>query len=294
MYRVGIDLGGTKIEGIILADNNKEIFRKRIPTEQQKGYQQIIRNIKTLYDEAAAYIKNQPHTLGVGTPGAVSKKTGLIKNSNTQCLNNKPMYKDLQKKLGRGFRLENDANCFALAEALEGAGKGYRMVFGIIMGTGCGGGIVYEGRVLNGPQSITGEWGHHTIDPEGNDCYCGKKGCVETYISGTGLENSYQRLTGCKKAASEIIKDFHKADPPAEQCMGLFFNRYGRSVANLITILDPDIVVIGGGLSNIRELYTIGRKYVEYNTFNDSLETPIVCNQLGDSAGVHGAADIGI
>ena len=191
MNRLGIDFGGTKIEGIVLAASGKEIFRKRIPTNQNQGYESILNQIKLLYLDLTQSIQNKSHTLGIGTPGAVSRRTGLLKNSNTVCLNGKPFYADLKKNLGRNFRIENDANCFAMAEALHGAGRGKDMVFGVIMGTGCGGGIVHQGKVLAGLQSIAGEWGHMSIDPNGPECYCGARGCVETLISGGGLEKLF-------------------------------------------------------------------------------------------------------
>jgi fructokinase len=217
-----------------------------------------------------------------------------MKNSNTTCLNGKTFKADLEKKLGRKILIENDANCFALAEAVKGAGRGKKMVFGVIMGTGCGGGIVYQGEVITGRQSIAGEWGHMSIDPHGPDCYCGKKGCVETYISGGGLENRYHDLTGKKIPLTDIMEKYRQGDSDAIKIINAFFDNFGRSLSNLINVLDPDIVVLGGGLSNMDELYTSGIGHVRKYIFNDSLETEIVKNQCGDSAGVWGAALIGI
>jgi fructokinase len=234
------------------------------------------------------------HTFGIGTPGAISKRTGLMKNSNTTCLNNMPFKIDLEKKMGRKISIENDANCFAMAEAMKGAGKGKTMVFGVIMGTGCGGGIVYDGKLINGLQSIAGEWGHVTIDPQGPLCYCGKRGCIETFISGGGLENRYKDLTGNKKTLQKMVDLYHKKEADASKVMDAFFENFGISLSNLINILDPDIVVLGGGLSNMDELYTKGIDRVKKYIFNDTLETPIVKNLCGDSSGVFGAALIGV
>jgi fructokinase len=294
MLRVGIDLGGTKIEGIALDEHGKELFRKRIPTESAKGYQHILENIKSLYQTMASGIDNKPHTLGMGTPGALSLKTSLLKNSNTVCMNGKPVKADLERMIGRTFAMQNDANCFAMAEAILGAGKGKNMVFGVIMGTGCGGGIVYKGEVWTGIQAIGGEWGHMSIDPNGPVCYCGTHGCVETYISGGGLEKRYIEKYGEKRKLQDIGKDYYAKDPRAVEFIGIFFKNFGRCIANLINILDPDIIVLGGGVSNFEAIYTEGVKEVAKCIFSDSLETPIVKHQIGDSAGVIGAALIGI
>lgn len=293
MFRIGIDLGGTKIEGAILDENNI-IYRKRIDTEAQYGYEHILKNIKKLYDDMVNYINNQPHTLGIGTPGAISIKTGLLKNSNTVCMNGKPFKNDIEMMLNRKIVIENDANCFALAEATMGAGINKRMVFGVIMGSGCGGGIVIDGKVWTGLQAIGGEWGHMTVDPAGPLCYCGKRGCVETFISGNGLQNRYFEKYGVRKSLKEIVKEYRNGETRAREFMEIFFDNFGRCLSNLINILDPDIVILGGGVSNIDELYTEGIKMVRHYVFSDSLETPIVKHMLGDSAGVIGAALIGI
>jgi fructokinase len=294
MSRIGIDLGGTKIEGIVLAADGREIFRKRIDTEQARGYRHILSRIKLLHDELARRIHAEPHTLGIGTPGAVSPRTGLLKNSNTVCLNGQPLKTDLEKLLGRRIEIQNDANCFAMAEALHGAGRGKKLVFGVIMGTGCGGGIVHGGEVIMGPQGIAGEWGHMSIDPNGPNCYCGGRGCVETLISGGGLEALYNKQFGQRKPLKQIVNDHTVGDPGARQFMDVFLRNFGRALANVIAVLDPDIVVLGGGLSNINALYTEGIARVAECVFSDSLETPIVKNQLSDSAGVIGAALIGV
>jgi fructokinase len=294
MFRIGIDLGGTKVEGIVLDAHGRELFRKRIATEQESGYRHILNRIKELHDELASQIKNQPHTFGMGAPGVISPRTGLMKNSNTLCLIGQPLKTDLENLLGRKIEIQNDANCFALAEARLGAGKGRKLVFGVIMGTGCGGGIVYQGEVITGPQAIAGEWGHMSIAPDGPLCYCGQRGCVETFISGGGLEARYAEQFGAKRAFKEIVKDYHAGEPKAAAFMTTFFRNFGRSLANLIDVLDPDMVVLGGGVSNFDALYTEGVAEVARHVFSDDLETPIVKNQLGDSAGVIGAALIGI
>jgi fructokinase len=294
MFRIGIDLGGTKIEGIVLDGQGRELFRKRIETQQQNGYGHILNRIKELYGELAAQVKFQPHTLGIGTPGAISPRTGLLKNSNTICMNGQPLKADLEKLLSRKIEIQNDANCFAMAEALHGAGRGKRLVFGVIMGTGCGGGIVHNGEVITGAQGVAGEWGHMSINPGGPLCYCGQRGCVETYISGGGLQDRYAEMFGVKKTFRDIENDFHAGDPKAVEFMNLFFQHFGRAMANLIDVLDPDMIVLGGGVSKFGALYTVGVAEVAKFVFNDSLETPIVKHQLGDSAGVIGAALIGV
>jgi fructokinase len=303
-YRIGLDLGGTKIEGIVLEDDGsrlrqgsgapRELFRKRIATEREHGYRHILNRVKELHGELAAHINNAPHTFGMGAPGVVSPRTGLMKNSNTVCMIGQPVKTDLENLLGRKIEIQNDANCFAMAEALLGAGRGKKLVFGVIMGTGCGGGIVHNGEVLVGPQGIAGEWGHMSIDPHGPKCYCGQLGCVETFISGGGLEARYAEQFGIKKPLREIEKEFYAGEPDAVAFMKIFFRHFGRAIANLIDILDPDIVVLGGGVSKFDALYTDGIAEVAKFVFSDSLETPIVKHQIGDSAGVIGAALIGV
>lgn len=294
MYKIGIDMGGTKIEGIVLDPELREVRRKRISTEREKGYQHILSNIMNLHDELAASIKGSAHSFGIGTPGSISAKSGLLKGSNTVCMNNMPVKEDLEKLLKRPIAIENDANCFAMAEALLGAGRGRSMVFGVIMGTGCGGGLVIDGKVRSGLNKIAGEWGHMSIDPNGPLCYCGNPGCIETFISGGGLERRYKKEFGVERKLKDIENDYWNGAPEAVEFFDGFFAHFGRAMANLINVIDPDIIVLGGGVSNFKDIYTKGVKEVEKMVFNDCLLTPIVRHEIGDSAGVIGAALIGI
>ncbi len=294
MLKLGMDLGGTKIEGVVLDENHNQVFRQRIPTEQALGYEHILENIAKLYGRMIRETGKSEHTLGIGTPGAISPRTGLMRNSNTLCLNEMPLKEDLEERLKRNLCIQNDANCFAMAEALAGAGVGKDLVFGVIMGTGCGGGIIYRGEVLTGMHAIAGEWGHTSIDPTGPECYCGARGCIETFISGGGLENWYEREFGARLSAHNIVLGYQHGDAACNSLVPKFFHCFGRALANLISLLDPDVVVLGGGLSNFDELYTIGANEVRKRVFSDFCDTPIVKNQLGDSAGVIGAALIGV
>ena len=281
MNKLGIDLGGTKIEGILLDSNFNELKRKRIYTPQD-DYFQIIQSIKSIVTD----LKTSDTEIGVCTPGAISKKTGMLKNSNTQCLIGKPLKEDLEEALNQKIVMENDANCFALAEAILGSAKDYDVVFGVIMGTGVGGGIVINKKIHKGRTNIAGEWGHHTLHPNGNACYCGKHGCVETYISGPALEKKWTEISGHKKSLSEIL---HSDDSKLPGWKKEFLDNFGTGLANVIDILDPDVIVLGGGVSNVQFLYDEGVKSVHDKVFSDLVETPIIKNKLGDSAGVYGA-----
>ncbi len=294
MLKFGIDLGGTKIEGAVLSLENKILFRERIFTEQNKGYDHILAQLKKLYFQMQESVSFKAHTLGIGTPGSLSKKTNCLKNSNTLCLNGRLNISELEIALGHVLKIQNDANCFALAESMMGAGRGYESVFGVIMGTGCGGGFAYQGKVIEGPQSLTGEWGHMSIDPLGPDCYCGRKGCVETWISGGGAEKRYFELFHQKNSFQEIVRKYRNSEEDAVIFMNDFFERFGFAVANLINMLDPEVIVLGGGVSNVDELYTKGVSRAEEQVFNDEMTTRIIKNELGDSAGVLGAALIGV
>ena len=286
MNRIGIDLGGTKIEGILTDENYKTITRKRIPTNQVEGYNSILESIKNLILELVED-SNDKVSIGVCTPGALSLSSGLIKNSNTQCLIGKDLKNDLKNILHYNVSMENDANCFALAEAKLGAGKNSNFVFGVIMGTGVGGGIVIDGKIHHGRTNIAGEWGHHCIHPEGNICYCGNKGCVETYISGPALEKKWANLTNQNQSLPEIIKS--SDNPNFSNWKKSFLDDFGLSLANVIDILDPDVIVLGGGVSNIDFLYNEGKNSIYEKVFSDIADTPITKNELGDSAGVFGA-----
>jgi fructokinase len=239
----------------------------------------LINELRTKTDEKTS--------VGICTPGVTGADSGLIKNSNTQCLIGMPLKNDIENGLEHEIIMENDANCFALAESLLGSAKGYDTVFGVIMGTGVGGGIVINGTLHKGRTNIAGEWGHHTLYPNGNECYCGKQGCVETYISGPALEKRWFEITGKKESLQSIVQDL--SDEKAKQWKKEFLENFGTSLANVIDILDPDIIVLGGGVSNIPFLYDEGKKAVYDKVFSDSIETPILKNSLGDSAGVFGA-----
>jgi len=286
MNRIGIDLGGTKIEGILTDENYKTITRKRIPTNQDEGYNSILESIKNLIQELVKESNNKV-SIGVCTPGALSLSSGLIKNSNTQCLIGKDLQNDLKNILHYNVSIENDANCFALAEAKLGAGKNSNLVFGVIMGTGVGGGIIIDGKIHHGRTNIAGEWGHHCLHPEGNICYCGNKGCVETYISGPALEKKWSELTSQNQPLPEIIKS--SDNPNFPNWKKSFLDDFGLSLANVIDILDPDVIVLGGGVSNIDFLYSEGKNSIYEKVFSDIVDTPITKNELGDSAGVFGA-----
>jgi fructokinase len=285
LYKLGIDLGGTKTEAILLDENLNPIQRKRVPTPPN-DYNKILNTISSLANDLLENIEY--YSIGICTPGAISKKTGLIKNSNTQCLIGKPLKEDLENKLDKKISMENDANCFAIAESTMGAAKEFDVVFGVIMGTGVGGGIVIDGKLHQGRTNIAGEWGHHTLHQNGNNCYCGKQGCVETYISGPALEKRWKELTGKSQNMPEIIQNLKNST--TKQWKDEFLENFGFGLANVIDILDPDVIVLGGGLSNIDFLYTEGKDSVYNKVFSDLVDTPILKNKLGDSAGVFGAA----
>ena len=288
MNKIGIDLGGTKIEGISLDDKLNVVERTRILTHQEKGYKSIIDSIASLVDKLKTK-SDDTVTIGLSAPGAISKKTGLIKNSNTQCLIGMPLKEDLQQALNQKIAMDNDANCFTIAEATLGAAREHNVVFGVIMGTGIGGGIVINGNIHKGRTNIAGEWGHHTLRIDGNKCYCGKLGCVETYISGPALEKRWAKLTGKTESLSSIIQNIDNTKIGL-QWKKEFLENFAIGLANVIDILDPDVIVLGGGISNIPFLYDEGRDYVYDKVFSDLVETPIIKNQLGDSAGVFGAS----
>jgi len=286
MNKIGIDLGGTKIEGILVDETFETIERKRIPTNQNDGYDSILQSIKNLILELT-HESDEKFSIGICTPGALSLNSGLIKNSNTQCLIGKDLRNDLRNILDHDVSIENDANCFALAEARLGAGKNSNIVFGVIMGTGVGGGIIIDGKIHHGRTNIAGEWGHHCLHNEGNGCYCGNRGCVETYISGPALEKNWSQLSSLNQSLPEIIQNTD--NPNFVNWKKTFLDNFGLSLANVIDILDPDMIILGGGVSNIDFLYDEGKNLVYEKVFSDIIDTPIVKNKLGDSAGVFGA-----
>ena len=290
--RFGIDLGGTKIEIIALDETGAESHRHRVPTPRS-GYDETIRAIRDLVIGTETTL-GQKGSVGVAIPGAISPVTGLVKNANSTRLIGHPLDKDLSAALGRTVRVANDANCFALSEATDGAGKGHAVVFGIIAGTGVGGGLCIGGRVLTGPHAIAGEWGHNPLpapcDDEiagGPDCYCGKHGCIESWCSGPALAADFKRMTGREMTAPEIGVS---NDPAAKETLARFYDRFARAIATLVNILDPDAIVLGGGLSNIDALYTELPPRVEHYAFTPQGPSRILKNVHGDSSGVRGAA----
>lgn len=292
MLRIGIDLGGTKTEGVVLDAKGNILHRERRPTPQGQGYTAILANIRDLALDLERRA-GQDCTIGIGTPGALSSKTGCLKNSNTTCLNGQPLKQDLEKLLARELRLENDANCFALSEALDGAGQAYGVVFGVILGTGVGGGIVFHGRLHSGMQHIAGEWGHNVLEANGPPCYCGKRGCVETFLSGPGLVHDYQAAGGDPAHdARAVVQAAGIGNAMAEAALQRYLDRFGRALSVVVNILDPDAIVLGGGLSNIARLYDNGRENLELYSFNDELRTALLPHRHGDSSGVRGAAQL--
>lgn len=293
----GLDLGGTKIEGVILESiaNPTPLIRTRVDTEASKGYEHILGQIAKLVKEMEQKSGLSPRSIGIGTPGVLDPTLQTMKNSNTTALNGKPLSKDLEALLQIPVILANDANCFALAEAQWGVVKeeapGARMVFGIILGTGVGGGVVIDGKIWNGRHGIGGEWGHNYLDDSGGPCYCGKTGCVETVISGPALERYYASLTGSPLKLKEIAAR-HRAgsDPAATQTIGRLCHFFGKGVSVITNMLDPDVIVVGGGVGNMDDLYTLGLEALGKFIFNNRVETPLLKPRLGDSAGVFGAA----
>ena len=292
----GIDLGGTKIEGVILpsARDPNPIIRQRIDTEGAKGYPHVLGQVKKLVDDMRRQTGIEPSAIGFGTPGILDPFLQTMKNCNSTSLNGKALHTDLGDLLGVSVRLANDANCFALAETRWGAGKNYpgaRMVFGIIMGTGVGGGIVYEGKIWGGKHGIAGEWGHNFLDMSGGPCYCGKSGCVETILSGPGLEKFYARISGRHRSLKEIVALAGAGlDTEAQRTMVRLHDFFGQALSVVTNILDPDLIIVGGGVGNIESIYSQGVSALARQVFNNRLDVPVVRPMLGDSAGVFGAA----
>jgi predicted NBD/HSP70 family sugar kinase len=293
----GIDLGGTKIEGVVLESAEKPtiIKRLRLPTESDKGYEHIIGQINRLVSMLHEQTGLQPQQIGIGTPGTLDPITQTLKNSNTICLNHMPFKKDIEQALQIPVRLANDANCFALAEARMGAVQEVmpqaEVVFGVIMGTGTGGGLVVNGKVINGRQGIGGEWGHNFLDSSGGPCYCGKVGCVERLISGPALEKYYHSISSQNLRLPEIVQRYHsQEDKHASSTINRLIHMFGLAISVVINIIDPDVIVLGGGVGNIDLLYTKGVEEVKKYVFNNRLDTIFLKPKLGDSAGVFGAA----
>jgi fructokinase len=292
--RIGIDLGGTKIEAIALDDRGCELARKRVGTPRG-DYDGTLRAVAALV-HALERETGQRGSVGVGIPGAISKATGVVKNANSTWLNGRPLDDDLQHVLKRPLRLANDANCFALSEATDGAATGLDVVFAVIVGTGVGGGIVAHGRVLEGPNGIAGEWGHNPMPwPEpsewpGPACYCGRTGCIETFLSGPGLTNAYEIATRQRVRPEEIVARAARGEGAAAAVLERHHGRLAKALAHVINVLDPDAIVLGGGLSNVISLYThVPRLWGPY-VFSDRVDTRLLKAAHGDSSGVRGAA----
>jgi fructokinase len=294
----GIDLGGTKAEGIVLGARGLEdiLFRDRVPTGAENGYQHILYQIEKLVNMMESRLGYRPQKLGIGTPGTLDPKLGTMKGCNSECMNSQPMKRDLEKLLKMEIAIANDANCFALAETRMGVVKqkypDANVVFGVIMGTGVGGGLVVDGKVINGLNGIGGEWGHNFLDESAGPCYCGKSGCVEKIISGPDLERFYFTESGKKLPLKEIYAHYKAGnDEVAQRTMTRLTHFFGLALSVIINIIDPDVIVIGGGVGNIDEIYTEGVQSLKKYAFNNGvLDTPIVKPLLGDSAGVFGAA----
>lgn len=292
--RLGIDLGGTKIEIIALDNGGRELLRRRVPTPQG-NYYETLQAIAQLVRDAEAEL-GQRGSVGIGTPGALSRATGLLKNSNSVALNGQPILQDLEALLQRKIRISNDANCFALSEATDGAAAGAEVVFGVILGTGVGAGIVVNGRVLTGPNGIAGEWGHNPLpwpqphELPGPDCYCGKQGCIETFLSGPGMAQQHKQETGEALSSAEIVERAEQGDADCGKTMEAYEQRLARSLAHVVNILDPDVIVLGGGMSNIERLYKNIPELWGRWVFSDRVDTKLIKHRYGDSSGVRGAA----
>lgn len=292
--RIGIDLGGTKIEALGLDANGQELRRIRVATPRHdyaETVNTIVRLVQTLETDLG-----QQGTVGVGIPGTVVRPAGLVKNANSTWIIGQPLERDLSAALAREVRCENDANCLALSEATDGSGAGHRVVFAVILGTGCGGGLAIDARVHEGLHSVAGEWGHNSLpwpradEFPGPPCYCGKSGCIETWISGTALGNDYQRTTGTPFSGKEVVEAADRGDPQAAAAIRRLEDRIARSFASLVNIIDPDVIVIGGGLSRLASIYRNVPPLLENYGFGGGIHTPIFPARHGDSSGVRGAA----
>ncbi|HHJ13103.1 MAG TPA: ROK family protein [Gammaproteobacteria bacterium] len=292
--RIGVDLGGTKIEIVALDDDGSERLRRRVPTPRG-DYAATVRAVAELVRATERELACRA-SVGIGTPGAISPATGLLKNSNSTCLNGRPLKADLEHALERPLRLANDANCFALSEARDGAGAGARSVFGVIVGTGTGGGLVFEGRLLGGVNAIAGEWGHNPLPwPEAGElpgpaCYCGRSGCIETWLSGPALERQYREQTGEALSAQEIAQRADAGEAAAGDLLQVYAGRMARALASVINLFDPEVIVLGGGVGNIEMLYGEVPARWGAHVFSDRVDTRLLPPRHGDSSGVRGAA----
>ena len=295
--RLGVDLGGTKLEIVALDAQGRERLRRRVATPRD-GYEATLAAVAGLVRDAERELALPPHlaSVGIGTPRSISRATGLLRGSNSVSLNAHAIREDLARMLGREVRITNDANCFALSEATDGAGQGADVVFGVILGTGVGAGIVVRGRVLEGPNAIAGEWGHNALpwprDDErpGEECFCGHAGCIETWLSGPGLAHDHRRVTGSALAAADIAAGADAGDPACAATLARYEDRLARSLAHVINILDPDVIVLGGGMSNVDRLYVKVPEQWGSWVFSDRVDTRLVKHLHGDSSGVRGAA----
>ncbi|WP_407334262.1 fructokinase [Enterovibrio sp. 27052020O] len=295
--KIGIDLGGTKIEVMAITESGEEVFRKRVPTPQH-DYQATLQAIKGLVDDAEEAV-GQTCTVGLGIPGTLSPVSGLVKNANSVWLNGQPLDKDLGQLLNREVRIANDANCLAVSEAVDGSGAGKQMVFGVIIGTGCGGGIAIDGHVHVGGNGVAGEWGHNPLPWQNQldtkqaseiPCYCGKPGCLEVFISGTGFWKDFELTTAQTLRGPDIIQLAEQGDEEAEACIQRYEDRLARALASVVNVIDPDVIVLGGGMSNVERLYTNVPKRMSQWVLGGECATPVVKAKYGDSSGVRGAA----
>ena len=297
MLRIGVDLGGTKTEIIALGVGGRELLRRRVETPKE-NYSGVLEAVARLVRDAEAELGDRG-SVGVGTPGSISRATGLLRGSNSVCLNGKPIQADLEALLGREVRITNDANCFALSEATDGAAAGAEVVFGVILGTGVGGGIVVRGEVLTGPNAIAGEWGHNPLpwpkDDErpGYPCFAGHSGCIETFLSGPGIERDHLRANGEALTSHEIGGRAAIGDAACEATMRRYEERLARALAHVINILDPEVIVLGGGMSNLQRLYVNVPALWGPWVFSDRVDTRLIKHKYGDSSGVRGAAWLG-
>lgn len=295
--RIGIDLGGTKTEVIALADDGRQLYRHRLATPRD-DYAQTIETIATLV-AMAEDATGERGSVGVGIPGAISPTTGVVKNANSTWLIGQPFDKDLARRLGREVRIANDANCLAVSEAVDGAAAGAQCVFAVIIGTGCGAGLALNGRSHDGRNAVAGEWGHNPLPWMDEDelryrdevpCYCGKGGCIETFISGTGFARDYQRLSGTARHGAEVMTLAEQGDATASRAIERYQQRLAKSLAHVVNILDPDVIVLGGGMSNVSRLYQTVPQLMKPWVFGGECETPVLQAKHGDSSGVRGAA----